>query len=141
MNNQQANTKPLGDLFGYLQLENLNLVAWALLLASWTCTIVATARIDTVSSTTWVPILGVVTLACLLARWLSQYRYRLAAMVLVTLLLVADGIALRIFQSGQILYFAVPVIGLANYLIGPLAAGVALGGVILMAGVGLESGV
>ncbi|MCS7219750.1 MAG: ATP-binding protein [Anaerolineae bacterium] len=138
---QGQNPTSLDEIFGYLQRDALNLIAWGILAISWLGVMIFYNPVDRRMLTTWLPAIGIIWLACLAALSLNQYHFRLAATVLSTLLLIADGIALHTLQNGQLLYFAVPVISLANYLVGPLIAGAALAGIIFIAGLGISSGI
>jgi signal transduction histidine kinase len=127
--------------FGYLQRETLRLIALGVLAVSWLGVFAFYDPIDRQIWTTWVPSVGAVWIGCSLALVLNHRHFRLAVAVLSVSLLVADGIALCAFRSGQLLYFSVPAISLANYLVGPLLAGAVSIGTLLLAGLGVSSGV
>jgi signal transduction histidine kinase/DNA-binding response OmpR family regulator len=132
---------PDEELFGYLQRDTLNLIALVILAVSWLGAFIFYSPVDHQMLVTWLPAVGVIWLGCSLALALNQRHFRLAVVVLSTSLLVADGLALGVFQNGQLLYFAVPVISLANYLIGPLVAGAVFAGIVLLAGLGVSNGI
>ena len=140
-NLQLERSIPDEELFGYLQRDTLNLIALVILAVSWLGAFIFYSPVDRQILVTWLPAVGVIWLGCSLALALNQRHFRLAVVVLSTSLLVADGLALVVFQNGQLLYFAVPVISLANYLIGPLVAGAVFAGIVLLAGLGVSNGI
>lgn len=127
--------------FGYLQRDTLNLIALGILAVSWLGAFILYNPVDRLMLVTWLPPVGVTWLGCSLALALNRRHFRLAVIALSMSLLVADGLALRALQNGQLLYFSVPVISLTNYLIGPLAAGAVSAGVVLLVGFGVLSGI
>jgi signal transduction histidine kinase/DNA-binding response OmpR family regulator len=129
------------DLFGYLRQDTLNIIALSIVALSWLGAFILYDPVDRQVLVTWLPAVGVIWLGCSLTLALNQRHFHLAVLALGTFLLIADGMALYVFQNGQLLYFAVPIISLANYLVGPSAAGAVSVGIALLAGLGMSIGV
>ncbi len=138
----QAPPKPgsVDEVFGYLQRDSLNLIALGILGAAWLGASFLYNPVGRGAANAWLLPVGLVSLAALLTLALNQRHFYLASIVLSWLLLAADGLLFLIYRDGYLLYFAIPIINLANYLAGPIAAGAIAGGIGALSVVGLTTG-
>jgi signal transduction histidine kinase/DNA-binding response OmpR family regulator len=140
MTEQSARPASVGELYGYLQQDTLALIAWALLGGCWLVAFIFYNPVQAMPAR-WLPALLVVCMGCLLALLLRERHYRLAAGILVSLLLLADGLIVLSLENGQLLYLAVPIISLASFLMGPRLAAAAAAGVLVLAGQAVSRGI
>ncbi len=141
MAQQRGEASAVEELYGDLQHETLNLMAGVAVVASWLTVVLFFSPANRRALTTWLPGVGVVLLASILAIQLRERHFRLAAAALVASLLVAEGTVLRAFHNGQSLYFAALIISLANVLVGPGLAAAVTVGVLALAALGAAGGI
>ncbi|MCL6431709.1 MAG: HAMP domain-containing histidine kinase, partial [Anaerolineae bacterium] len=128
------------EVYGYLQQDALNLVAWLAVALSWLAIAVFFRPAHYGAALPWLPAPGLVLIAGIAVLRLNERHHRLAAAILIAALIVADGVMLRAFRDGQMLYAAALVISLANYLYGPSLAAAATAGALALGALGLARG-
>ena len=141
MANQAAKRISLEEPYSYVLQNAVKLTALVALATSWLSVGLFFNPVDLGPLTTWLPAVGVVILASLLAIYLHGRRSRLAAKVLVASFLLADAILLRAFRDGQYLYAAALIIILSNYLVGRYVAGAVTVATLVLAALAWGDGI
>jgi len=87
--------------FGYMRRDAVNVIALGTLALGWLAGFILYSPVDKMMFSTWLPVVLVIWLGCILALALNGRSFRLAVIVLSGSLLVADGLALRAYHDGQ----------------------------------------